>query len=105
MSDSQTRGGAELRTVGQSVPREDGPVKVTGRAEYTFDIEFPHMLWAAFVRSPHAHARIVEIDASEAEAMQGVHAVITQQDFPDVRFGDGVLDQTVLADEKVLFEG
>jgi len=91
--------------VGRSVTREDGRVKVTGRAEFTFDVELPNMLHAAFVRSPYAHARILDIDTSAAEAIPGVHAVLTQADFPGTKFGDGVFDQTCLADDRVLFEG
>ncbi|WP_254533235.1 xanthine dehydrogenase family protein molybdopterin-binding subunit [Natrinema gelatinilyticum] len=94
-----------LSVVGESVVREDGFEKLTGNAEYAYDVEFPNMLWTSFVKSPYAHARIEDIDTSAAEELDGVHAVLTQDDFPDERFGDGLLDQTVLADEKVLFEG
>jgi len=100
MTESVTTG-----AVGRSIPREDGRVKVTGRAEYAYDVELPNMLHAAFVRSPYAHARVLDIDTSEAETMAGVHAVLTQADFPDTMFGDGVFDQTCLAADRVLFEG
>ncbi len=64
--------------VGASVPRVDAADKVTGRALYTSDLQLPGMLHAAVLRSPHAHARIVRIDTSRAEALPGVHAVLTQ---------------------------
>jgi CO/xanthine dehydrogenase Mo-binding subunit len=96
---SQTHG------IGQSILREDGPVKVTGKAEFTYDINFSNMLHARFVKSPHAHANIVKIDTEAAKDIPGVHAVLTQEDFPDIKFGDGVHDQTCLAQDRVLFEG
>jgi len=95
----------QVHGIGQSILREDGPVKVTGKAEFTYDIDFPNMLHARFVKSPHAHANIIEIDTSKAKEIPGVHAVLTQADFPDIKFGDGVFDQTCLAQDRVLFEG
>lgn len=95
----------EFTAVGKSIQREDGVEKVTGQAEYAYDVELPNMLWGSFVPSPYSHAKIKNIDTSNAEEYPGVHAVLTQADFPDVRFGDGVLDETVLADDRVLFEG
>ena len=67
-------GSAKLRVVGQRVPRIDGPEKVTGRARYAFDVQLPGMLYAAVVRSPHAHARIRSVDVGAAGKMPGVHA-------------------------------
>ena len=67
-------GSADLRVVGKHVPRIDGPEKVTGRARYSFDVQLPGMLYAAVVRSPHAHARIKDVDVSAAEKMPGVQA-------------------------------
>ena len=67
-------GSAQLRVVGQKVPRIEGPEKVTGRARYCFDVQLPRMLHAVLVRSPHAHARIKSVDVSAAEKMPGVMA-------------------------------
>ena len=64
--------------VGQRAPRVDALDKVTGRAKYTADLKLPGMLHGAFLRSPHAHARILRIDTSKAEALPGVKAVLTQ---------------------------
>ena len=61
--------------VGQNIPRNDGWDKVTGNGMFTHDIKVPGMLYAAVLRSPYAHARIVSIDTSEAEALPGVYAV------------------------------
>ena len=61
--------------IGKRIKRLDGPEKVTGRAKYTFDINRPGMLFGKILRSPHAHAKIVSIDTSAAEAMPGVKAV------------------------------
>jgi CO/xanthine dehydrogenase Mo-binding subunit len=70
--------------VGTSVPRVDGIDKVTGRAKYTGDLIIPGLMEGKFLRSPYAHARIIAIDAKEAEAMPGVAAVITRADFADM---------------------
>jgi xanthine dehydrogenase YagR molybdenum-binding subunit len=67
-------GSAKLRVVGQPTPRIDGAEKVTGRARYASDVQLPGMLYAAVVRSPHAHARIEDVDVSAAEKMPGVQA-------------------------------
>jgi CO/xanthine dehydrogenase Mo-binding subunit len=64
--------------VGRRAPRIDALEKVTGRAKYTADLKLPGMLHGAFLRSPHAHARILRIDTSRAEALPGVKAVLTQ---------------------------
>jgi xanthine dehydrogenase molybdenum-binding subunit len=76
--------GGPLKVVGRRGPNIDAVERVTGQAKYTADIELPGMLVARVLRSPHAHARIVRIDASKAEALAGVLAVITHQDAPKV---------------------
>ena len=63
------------KLLGTRQTRVDGPVKVTGRAKYTYDLVRPGMLYGVMVRSPHAHARITAIDTSAAEKMPGVKAV------------------------------
>jgi carbon-monoxide dehydrogenase large subunit len=71
----------KTHAVGKSVLRlEDGPL-LRGRGRFVDDLEFPGMLEAAFVRSPHAHAAIRGIDAGRARAMPGVRAVFTLADF------------------------
>ncbi len=71
-----------LRSIGESVARLESAEKVTGRARYVGDIQFPGLLHAALVTSPHAHAGIVSIDTSAARNAPGVLAVVTGEDFP-----------------------
>ena len=67
---------AEHRTlIGKRTTRVDGPVKVAGKAKYSYDVVRPGMLFGKMLRSPHAKARIVSIDTSDAEKMPGVKAV------------------------------
>src|SRR5687767_14902684 len=73
---------APLNVVGTRGPNIDAIARVTGTAKYTGDIEVPGMLHARILRSPHAHASIVSIDTSKAEALPGVKAVITHVDAP-----------------------
>ncbi|MFJ5551411.1 molybdopterin-dependent oxidoreductase [Streptomyces sp. NPDC093225] len=68
--------------VGRSLGAPAGPQVVTGTARYTFDVTVPGLLHMKLLRSPHAHARITEIDTSEALAVPGVHAVLTHHDAP-----------------------
>ena len=73
----------EYTVIGTRPIRPDGVDKVTGRALYGADVHPTGLLYGAVLRSPHAHARIVSIDVSEAEAMPGVKAVITAADMPE----------------------
>ncbi len=61
--------------VGKRISRLDGPVKVTGRAQYSYDVKRPGMLYGKILRCPHAHARITRLDTSRAESMPQVKAV------------------------------
>jgi xanthine dehydrogenase YagR molybdenum-binding subunit len=74
------------RLIGTRVSRVDGPLKVTGRAKYSYDILRPGMLYGRIVRSPHAHARLKSIDAAAAEKAPGVRALIIT-----IKPGDKVL--------------
>ena len=60
--------------------RVDGPIKVSGLAEYTFDKRAPGMLYARVLRSPHAHARVLKIDSSAARRIPGVRAIVAVTD-------------------------
>lgn len=71
------------RHVGTRPIRPDGIPKVTGTARYGNDYAPAGMLFGKVLRSPHAHAKILKIDTSKAEAYPGVHAVLTGADFPD----------------------
>jgi carbon-monoxide dehydrogenase large subunit len=95
----------EARHVGAREPRIDGRDKVSGAAEFVDDLEFgPDLMHAAVVESPHAHARVVSIDTSAAEAMPGVVAVATGEDFP-FTFGLYMKDRYVFAQDVVRFVG
>lgn len=72
----------EYNVVGHSVRRLDAVEKATGTAGFTSDMKLPGMLYGKVLRSPHAHARIVSIDTSEAEKLPGVKAVATHKNTP-----------------------
>lgn len=91
--------------VGRSTPKLENREKVTGRAEYIDDLYRPGMLHAAILGSPHAHARILSYDVSEALAAPGVVGVITGDDVPDGRMGAFIKDEHALAKGKVLYLG
>jgi len=91
--------------IGQPVPQEEGPEKVSGRALYAADVRLPGMLWGRVLRSPYPHATLRHIDTSKARQVPGVHAVLTGQDLPDRRVGRLLRDIPVLARERVLFVG
>ena len=91
----------DLKAIGTRPVRPDGIDKVTGRANFGADLNLPGMLHAKVLRSPHAHAKIVSIDTSEALAMEGVLAAVTGADIT----GDSDLAQNILAKGKVLYHG
>lgn len=92
--------------IGSSVLRADGIPKLTGNFAYASDLYADGMLWSATLRSPHGHARIVELDTTAALAMPGVVAVLTQQDVPGrPTFGQETHDQPVLCDGTVRYWG
>ena len=67
---------------GARITRLEDPALLTGRGQFVDDMSLPGMLQAAFVRSPHAHARFRKIDSITARAMPGIHAVLTAEDMP-----------------------
>ena len=69
-----------MRVIGERVRRIEDPALLRGRGQFVDDIRIPGMLHAAFVRSPHPHARIVGIDGSAAARLEGVHAVYAGDD-------------------------
>jgi CO/xanthine dehydrogenase Mo-binding subunit len=102
----QGRTELELGRVGEVVKRSDAVPKVTGEFAYASDLFAAGMLWGHTVRSPHAHARIREIDISQALSMQGVHAVLTHADVPGAKtYGLEFADQPVLAIDRVRYFG
>ncbi len=96
----------EIGRIGESVKRADAVPKTTGEFAYSSDLYATGMLWGHTLRSPHAHARIVEIDLSEALTLPGVHAVLTHEDVPgQKRYGLEFPDQPVLAFDRVRYFG
>ncbi len=96
----------EYQIIGKSTPLIDGYQKVTGEALYTDDIKLPNMLVGKILRSPHPHAKIIKLDVSKAEALPGVHAIVTGKEAPTPF---GVLpiskDETAMAIDKVIYVG
>ena len=96
----------EYTEVGRSIPRLDGPMKVTGKLQYTDDLTLPRMVYAKILRSPHAHAVIKNIDFSKALELEGVLDVLTGKDFPiDYGIVAHSANEEVLAREKVRMWG
>ncbi len=77
----------EFSTVGKRVPKLDAVDKATGRAQYIQDVKLPGMLYGKLLYSKYPHARIVNIDTSEAEKLSGVRVVLTGKDIPNIRMG------------------
>ncbi|MDP2645108.1 MAG: molybdopterin-dependent oxidoreductase [Desulfobacterales bacterium] len=105
---SQTAGKMKYSVVGHPLPRVDAVVKATGQAKFTEDLALPRMLYGKILRSPHHHARIVNIDTSRAQKLPGVEAVLTGKDTAGVRFGmsDGLPpDWYPLSIGKVHYQG
>ena len=90
-----------LNVAGTSVVRRDLEVKLTGEARYTADLKLPGMLYGAILRSPHPHADVLSVDATEALRLPGVRAVVTPFDAPAGRLAP---DMAIL-DTRVRFVG
>ena len=104
----------EFESIGKHLPRKEDQRLLTGRGRYVDDIEVPGALHACFVRSPHAHARILAIDAEEARGMSGVIAVFSGADLaqwttrqrmaPPIE-GLQAMEMDTLPIDKVRFQG
>ncbi|WP_445444118.1 molybdopterin-dependent oxidoreductase [Clavibacter sp. km3a] len=103
---------AQTGRVGTSLRAPASERVVSGLEPYTLDVAVPGLLHASLVRSPHPHARILSIDAAEALALPGVHAVLTHRDSPatlyssarhEDRFDDP--DDSRVFDDVVRFRG
>ena len=92
--------------LGNSALRPDGAAKVRGDFAFTSDLNADNMLWGATLRSPHAHARIISIDFSEAWKITGVETIITADDVPGLpTYGLISQDQPVFARDVVRYMG
>ncbi len=101
-------------TIGTRVKHHDAIDKVTGGRGFPINVSLPGMLHGKMLRSPYAHARIISIDPSEAEALAGVHAVLTPKDVPQVKYspiyfmpteGLGCIQDMTLMGETIRFVG
>ena len=100
------------QAVGTSIGAPAATDIVTGRAEFTMDVEMAGMLHLKLVHSPHAHARIVSVDKTAALAVPGVHRVYTWEDVPRKRFNTALHtdhlvdpDDTYILDDVARFVG
>src|ERR1700732_1038751 len=65
--------------IGRRTPRVDGPLKVSGKAQYASDFHFPGMLYAVPVEATIANGKVVKLDTAAAEKMPGVRAILHRQ--------------------------
>ncbi|MFA6785148.1 MAG: xanthine dehydrogenase family protein molybdopterin-binding subunit, partial [Sphaerochaeta sp.] len=96
----ETLNRSQLAHVGKSELRPDAKAKLTGEACYVSDMMLPGMLYAQVKKSPHARAKILSIDTSKAEALQGVRAVLTGDEL-EYRLGIYIVDKYILAKGEV----
>ncbi len=87
--------GQELSVVGQRLPRVDAPDKAKGVAKFAADLKLTGTLIGKALRSPYPHAKIRKINASKAENLFGVAAVVTHRDIPKVPFNRNVTTEIV----------
>src|SRR6476646_8022289 len=93
------------QVVGKATPRVEGELKVTGKAQYSADLNLPETLWGRCLRSPIPYGRIKRIDTSKALRVAGVKAVITGKDVAGLRIGRCIYDTPIMADGLVRFIG
>ena len=109
-------GNDTYKVIGTRPIRHDGVDKVTGNARFSNDVNMPGLIYGKMLRSPHSHAIIKSIDTSKAEALDGVKAVATSADMPqlsglveDLVEGSlhnfGFMSNNILAKDKVLYKG
>src|ERR1043166_3369784 len=91
--------------VGQRVQRVEGYDKVTGESKYIADVNLPGTLVGKILRSPYAHARILNIDTSRAEKLRGVRTVVTAEDTIKRPWGAFFADQYILSVGKARYVG
>jgi len=95
----------KYRIIGERIPYIDAKEKVTGRTRYVTDIKLPGTLVGKALRSPYAHAKILNIDTTEARKVAGVKTIITAKDIDQQKWGPITKDQFILAKDKVRYVG
>ncbi|HBK79942.1 MAG TPA: 4-hydroxybenzoyl-CoA reductase [Nitrospinae bacterium] len=93
------------RIIGRPMPIIDAVEKVSGATVFINDLELPGALVGKALRSPHPHARILNIDTSRAERLPGVAAVLSRNNTPEAPFGINIKDEAAFCREKVRYEG
>ena len=95
--------------VGKSTLRSDTIEKSAGETVFSDDFDMPRKIWGGVLRSPVANSRIVKLDTRKAEALEGVHAILTAWDIPGTNLRGNLLgardDQPVLAEKSVRAAG
>ncbi|HXW48081.1 MAG TPA: xanthine dehydrogenase family protein molybdopterin-binding subunit [Xanthobacteraceae bacterium] len=98
-----------MKQIGREIPRLEVRAKVSGRAEYTHNMRLRGMLYGKIFRSTVPHGRIRSIDTKQAQALPGVHCVVTGEDIrkliPEPYYGPAFHDQPILALDKVRYVG
>jgi len=105
MTSTSAKPDNNFTSVGKRPVRHDGYDKVIGKAQYAADINLPGLLQGKVLRSPHAHAEILSIDVSRAEAHPEVQAVITNNNFPSYENDQKQQTDNIMASDKVLYKG
>jgi len=96
---------ADKRTlIGKRIDRIDGPLKTTGTAKYSYDINRPQMLWAKLVTSPHAKAEIVSVNLDAAARMPGVKATWKDDSLKDVQYVGQIIGAVAAETEEIATE-
>jgi CO/xanthine dehydrogenase Mo-binding subunit len=96
----------QYKIIGKPEPRVDGWGKVTGRAKFAEDYNVAHQLYGKVLRAKYPHAKILKIDVSKAQKLDGVEAVLTAKDIPGSKlFGVVVQNQAIIAQDKVRYLG
>ncbi|MEE9256282.1 MAG: xanthine dehydrogenase family protein molybdopterin-binding subunit, partial [bacterium] len=90
---------SDYQVAGKELSRIDAPDKAAGSACFAADVLAARCLYGLVLRSPHAHAKVVSVDASRAEKVPGVRAVLTRENAPDIRFGGDIKDQSWFASD------
>ncbi len=96
------RSSNDYSVIGKRQPKLDGPLKTTGRSQFTDDIDLPGMLHGKIVRSPVARGKIISIDTTKAEGLTGVKAIVTHEDCPGLMVSP---DRKILCSDRVNFIG
>lgn len=96
---------SDTRYIGKSPIRKDALDKVTGAAKFSGDFYAEGMVYGKVIGSPYAHARILSIDASEAEKLPGYVGIVTGADAPEIRYGGYLRDRHILCKEITRYVG